>query len=207
MLKFRASSIANIMQSGRSKSDLFGKTAQKYLTECFIQHKYGRYKDITSKYFEKGHEMEEDAISMLSVFDKTFYFKNEENFSNEFITGTPDIITDSAVIDIKCPFDIFTFYDHKSDPLPSVYEYQLLSYGALTNRSELTLAYTLVNTPESIFERDSKYKEVNSNLYFYDDIPIEERVYKHTFQFDANKYDELIERCKLANKWIEENLK
>jgi len=205
MLKFRASSIANIMQKG--KGEPFGQTAKTYLTECFIKEKYGREKQITSKYFEKGHEKEEEAITLLSQFDKAFYFKNEEHFKNEYITGTPDIITNIEVIDIKCPFDIFTFFNHKKDPLPTVYEYQLLSYGALTNRSELTLAYTLVNTPESIFERDSKYKEVNSNLYFYDDIPIEERVYKHTFQFDANKYDELIERCKLANKWIEENLK
>lgn len=113
-----------------------------------------RKKDIGSKYTEKGIVVEEKSITLYSDVTNTLFIKNENNFSNDFVIGTPDMVK-SKVIDIKSSwsFDTFPLYDEKT---PSIdYEYQLLTYMWLTGVKEAELAYCLVDTP---------YKIINDEL-------------------------------------------
>jgi len=212
MYKFRASAAHNLLNSGRGKDEVFGKTAQKWFVELYVEKTYGRKKiEKSNKFFEKGNESEEDSITLLSSVDRKFYVKNNDYFQNEFFTGTPDIVTADEIIDIKTPFDIFTFFDHKAEPLPIEYEVQLLVYMALAGKSKARLAYCLVNTPDEIMIRETKYFDAEklerySNLYDYSDIAENERVYTVEYNFNEELYSKLVERAKLAREWIEKNL-
>lgn len=194
-LLFRCSRLGDIMTDPRAKSELLSETCKKYLTEVYIDVKYGRKKDIKNKYIEKGLLVEEDSFTLYSMFKKTMFVKNKDVFKNEFIKGTPDILKNGTVFDIKSSWDIFTFINSK-DPkkLNKDYLYQLQGYLALAEKEKAVLAYCLINTPGHLIndekrklmwnmncfnDQDKTYKEACEQLdknMTYDDIPIDERV-------------------------------
>jgi len=220
-IKFRASRIGDLMSKSTTKGEAFGQVAKSYMTEIYIGKKYGRYKDIYSKYMEKGIEAEEDSITLLSKIDRWLYVKNEENLSNEFITGTPDIIIADFVDDVKTSWDIFTFFASKRDKLNKRYECQLQCYMWLTGKSRARLRYCLTNTPESIINDElrklsyqipvesaefSRAEEKLRREMEFDDIPLSERVVTHIIDRDEKTINDIQERVILAREWIAENL-
>lgn len=161
--KIRCSAIGQIMANSRTKGQL-SKTAQSYAQEWLKEQIYGRPKFMTNKYVEKGLQMEDEAIQFVSdSTDYGFLIKNEESFENDFLTGTPDIITKDEIIDIKCSWDCFTF-PLFYEALPNKdYYWQLQGYMELTNRDKASIVYCLMNTPEQFGEDiydhiDSKYR-------------------------------------------------
>jgi hypothetical protein len=122
------------------------------------------------------------------------FSKNDQRFTNDFITGFPDIIDNDRIIDIKSSYDLWTFIGNIPDKLDSLYYWQMQSYMWLTNTKSAVIAYCLVNTPESIIEQEKYYMlkkmdvateenpeyvkeamKIEFNMSF-DDISIEERV-------------------------------
>ncbi len=194
----RASSVGYLMTEPQSKADkeagLLSKTAQKHLLDVYIAEKYGRRKDIQTKQMKKGIEVEQDSIDLLSMYLKMPFSKNDQRFTNDFITGFPDIIDNDRIIDIKSSYDLCTFIGNIPDKLDSLYYWQMQSYMWLTNTKSAVIAYCLVNTPESIIEQEKYYMlkkmdvateenpeyvkeamKIEFNMSF-DDISIEERV-------------------------------
>lgn len=198
--KFHPSSLGLIMTPGQGKDVVFGETCKKHLLQCWIQETYGRKKDISNKYLEKGIAQEEESITLYSRVTKTFYKKNTEEISNSFLVGTPDlfegetILTAKKIKDIKTSWDIFTFYDVFHNAVKKNYEWQLLGYMDLTGAEEAGLVYCLVDTPQKHIE-DAKRKlswslglidpdidpeyiagcvQIEKNMTF-GDIPIEDR--------------------------------
>lgn len=216
--KFRCSQAGALMTEPRSKSETLSETTKTYLLECYIGAKYNRFKDITSKFLEKGLNVEEDSITLYSTIKKELFFKNEDKFSNDFICGTPDIITDDLVIDIKSSWDIFTF--RKSlDSDNKNYWWQLQCYMALTGKKKSILAYCLVDTPESIITREIKkamYQSGVSNTsesfleyeiemlryYTFQDIPVEERIIEKEIEFDPDAINRLHERIIQCREYL-----
>ena len=213
-IKFRCSQLGKLMTEPRSKSELLSETTKTYLTEVYIGLKYGRTREITSKYFEKGIACEEDSITIFSRVTKEMFVKNEENIRNEWITGTPDIFRGDAILmaeyvpDIKTSWDIFTFFKHKTGSLDKDYYWQIQGYLWLTGAKRGSIAHCLVNTPDHLIEKEKSnfmYKnpvlsseeldlamaEIELNAK-YDDIPIADRV--HVFEIERNDAD--IERLK-----------
>jgi hypothetical protein len=194
----RASSVGYLMTEPQSKADkeagLLSKTAQKHLLDVYIAEKYGRRKDIQTKQMKKGIEVEQDSIDLLSMYLKMPFSKNDQRFTNDFITGFPDIIDNDRIIDIKSSYDLWTFIGNIPDKLDSLYYWQMQSYMWLTNTKSAIIAYCLVNTPESIIEQEKYYMlkkmdvateenpeyvkeamKIEFNMSF-DDISIDERV-------------------------------
>lgn len=194
----RASSVGYLMTEPQSKADkeagLLSKTAQKHLLDVYIAEKYGRRKDIQTKQMKKGIEVEQDSIDLLSMYLKMPFSKNDQRFTNDFITGFPDIIDNDRIIDIKSSYDLWTFIGNIPDKLDSLYYWQMQSYMWLTSTKSAIIAYCLVNTPESIIEQEKYYMlkkmdvateenpeyvkeamKIEFNMSF-DDISIEERV-------------------------------
>lgn len=199
-IKFRCSSLGYIMTDPRSKSETLSETCKGHLADVMVLAKYGRQTDIKSKYITKGLMVEEDSITLYSRITKTFFKKNEEWLQNDFITGTPDIYvgetiqTAERIIDIKSSWDIFTFFRNHEAKLNQNYYWQLQGYMWLTGAKYATLAYCLVNTPDTLIydeERKLMYQmgavthetpeyikaceELRKNLVF-DDIPLDERL-------------------------------
>ena len=208
--KFHASSIGDIMTDPRSGPGL-SETCKKHLLICWIKGTYDREKDIENKYMRKGTLVEEDSLTLYSRAKKTPFFKNDKVLENDFIIGTPDIITDE-IIDIKSSWDIFTFYNVMFAPMNKSYLYQLQSYMVLTGITLAKLVYCLVNTPEfmvdeqkyylakrmgSVSGEDELYLEAAAKLeknMIYDDIPLEKRYIEFTIPFAPALMEKVQER-------------
>ena len=208
----RASSVGYLMTEPVTKADkeagVLSKTAQKHLIEVYIAEKYGRKRDIQTKQMKKGIEAEQDSIDLLSMYLKLLFSKNEERFKNDFITGLPDIINGDTIIDIKSSYDLWTFLGNIPDKLDNLYYWQMQSYMWLTGTRKATIAYCLVNTPESIIQQEKYYllkkmdviseespefikeaMKVEFNMTF-DDISINERI----LTFNVNRSEDDILR-------------
>lgn len=226
---FRASSVGHIMADPKLKSETISEGCKTHLVDIFIQKKYGRKTDITNRYTIKGTQVEEDSMTLFSRVKREFYVKNEESLTNDFITGTPDIITSLSVdnmeiIDIKSSWDIYTFFRSKHKEINKLYYWQLQSYMALTGAKKSRLAYCLVNTPDQLIEGEKRklwyamgQPNTESELYLqgcnevermclYDDIPKEERVHEFIIDRDDAMIEKMYNRTIECNKWMDENL-
>jgi hypothetical protein len=150
-LKIRCSAIGKIMTSPRSKGEVLSATTKTYIKELVLEHKYGIKKEINSRYLDKGNQVEDMAIELAEqALDLGFVFKNELFFENEHLTGTPDIITDTLIVDVKSSWNGTTFPMFE-DELPNKdYYWQLQGYMELTGKHNAIVAYCLVDTPEDI---------------------------------------------------------
>ena len=194
----KASSVGYLMTEPVTKADkeagLLSKTAQKHLLDVYIAEKYGRKKDIQTKQMKKGIEVEQESIDLLSMYLKMPFNKNEQRFTNDFISGSPDIIDNDRIIDIKSSYDLWTFIGNIPDKLDNLYYWQMQSYMWLTGTKSAVIAYCLVNTPENIIEQEKYYllkkmdvateenpeyvkeaMKIEFNMSF-DDISMEERI-------------------------------
>ena len=152
-MKIRCSSLGKIMTSPKSKGEVLSQTAKTYLKELALEEKLGIRKDFSSRYTDKGNTQEDLAIEMASqVLNLPFALKNTEYFENEFVKGTPDLILEDEIIDIKCSWDGTTF-PWFEDELPNKdYYWQMIGYMWLTGRSKARVVYCLVDTPEDIVQ-------------------------------------------------------
>ena len=105
--KIRCSSLGRIMTEPRSKSDgplsIGAKTA---IREIAAQAIFGVDFEISSKYIEKGLEVEDQSIALLNRVRGLSLEKNKERRSNDFITGECDLFDAQRVsLDGKRPAD------------------------------------------------------------------------------------------------------
>jgi len=215
-MKIRASQLGKLMTQPKTKkakeAGELSETAKSYLDELAIEKFYKRRKVVRTDELRKGIECEERAITMLQEYVGTGLFKNEEQYENDYFTGTPDLVS-TVVYDTKVPFDIFNF--HKAEPpvletgKKTDYYWQLQAYMDLTGVDRACLAYVLVNTPEKMVqdkkyrmqfqyadgEEDLEYQEdvdYLERLHNYDDLELEHKVKL----FPVEKCEEDIEAAK-----------
>lgn len=191
--------------------ETLSESCKTYLIQSYVLSKYGRVREITTKQMLKGTISEEESIQLFSHLEGVQYKKNLYRLSNDFISGTPDlhdgedIVECNEVIDIKSCWDIFTFLSNVAEPENDMYYWQIQGYMALTGAKIGTIAYCLVNTPDSIIEGekyillrkmdvvtedDPDYKKEVVKLMAnrkFDDIPPQERLL--TFSVDRNEDD------------------
>jgi hypothetical protein len=195
-----------------------------YLLELWIEVKYGRRKEIKSKYLSKGITQEELSLTMLSKLHNYFYLKNSTRYKNDWIQGEfdtfrgEDPMRAEIIWDVKNAYDIFTFTSNrKSEDVDTNYWWQGQGYMDLLLCDKYGLAYTLNDTPDALYEkevvnlwwslgcpdRESDYFISQERALYmnhhYDDIPIEERVIEIKFDRDENaaaKAHERIDMCR-----------
>lgn len=193
--KIRASQIGKIMGESKPKGQL-SSNCITYLKQWYSEQMYGEREDIRSKYFDKGNMCENEAIDVISErLNLGIAFKNVNFFENDFITGTPDILTENMIIDAKCSWDGKTFLDSVTSDIDKNYEWQLIGYMALTKRVEAKLCYVLLDTPE-----DANYGiEV-----IYSNIPIEKRFKSFNIAFSEEKIKAIEEKVLMCRNWLNE---
>ena len=167
IFKIRASAVGQIMANSKKKGEL-SQTAKTYAKEWLTSKIFGVNKDISSKYTEKGHRCEDNAINYVEEnLGYNFLIKNEEYFENDFLTGTPDLILKDEVIDIKNCWDCFTMSKVLwEDELPNKdYYWQLQGYMHLTGRKKAKVIYVLMDTPEDLlgyYNKVVSYQNIDS---------------------------------------------
>lgn len=181
-----------------------------------------RKEDWKISVIEKGLICEQDGIDLacdVYGFFKDEFFKNEEQFENDFMEGEPDILHQEIVRDIKNSWDILTFpmFD---DELPNDdYWWQLQGYMILTGFKKASVDYVLIDTPMPLVMLDlkklyyqsggvteewtpEKYEFLYPN-YRFDDIPKEQRIKSFTFDLDLTAEEKIKDRVLMCRKYIE----
>jgi hypothetical protein len=213
-MKIRCSQLGRIMTAPRSKSEVLSQTAKTYVEELAKEHLFGIKKVFKSRYTDKGNEVEEKAIELTEdVLGFEFLTKNEHYYQNNWVKGTPDIITTSLVIDVKSSWsgDTFPFFETE---LPNKdYYYQVMGYMWLTGKKNALISYCLINTPEEIVNDEirrtawGKYEIEPSEetirdvmaLHSFDHIPKDRRVKAFHVEYNEGVVNEIktrIEHCR-----------
>jgi hypothetical protein len=221
-MKIRCSQLGKIMTTPRSKSEVLSQTAKTYVEELAKEHLFGIKKVFKSRYTDKGNEVEEKAIELTEeVLGFEFLSKNEEYFENEWIKGTPDIITHSLVIDCKSSWsgDTFPFFETE---LPNKdYYYQVMGYMWLTGKKNALISYCLINTPEEIVNDEirrtawGKYEIEPSEetirdvvaLHSFDHIPKDRRVKAFHVEYNEGVVNEMKTRIEHCRTYFNELIK
>lgn len=206
------------------------ETAKAFVRKIWLQREKGIYKEIKSKYLEKGLFREEDAITLLTEVDGVFYTKNEERRNNKNHTGECDIYKEfpdkKIVIDTKCSWDAETFMN--SEPSTDN-EWQGHVYMELWDADEFHLKFCLVDCPEHLVTKEKEfawrtyyhdsmneeeqselearlapvYDQIERNLVYSTNPTFtkEERVKTFVFHRDKSKMDEMSKRVAMAREY------
>lgn len=214
----------------RDAPPTLGATCISYLKEVYVWEKYGKEPvggSERSKYTMKGKLVEGESILMLSRIDEMDYVKNENRFTNEFLTGEPDIVVEKEgvpikIIDIKSSYDFATLLSNEDSPLNQLYFSQVQSYMALTGATEAEVCYCLVNMPPEQVESEKRriFYSMNpvteespeylraiermENNFSFDEIPIMERLLRFPVQRDEAFIQKLYERVSECREWLTE---
>lgn len=212
------SSLSKITTEPKSKADRdagnLSETAKSHLIEVYALNKYNFKKDISNKYTEKGNYCEPEGLEMISQFTGLQVDKNELTFENEYLIGTPDslVIDRQIIFDNKSSWDWLTFLSNIDGELDNTYYCQMQGYLDLLQWDTGYIAYTLIDTPESIrndlkrqlfYKSNGKYlteespaflrewEQKESNLIF-SNRPLEERI----LLFEVKKDEEYLEKAR-----------
>lgn len=188
--KIRASALSKIMSNSKKEGEL-SQTAKTYLMEWYANED----KQIHSKYLEKGVMMELEAIQFAAnVLELGVVEKNKINFTNDYMTGTPDVKEGELIVDCKCPWDRATFQSNVFG-IDKDYEWQLRGYMILTGATRAILFYALMDTDEAI-----NYGEEVT----YSDLPDEDRWIAYEVIHDEETEAKIIERVEMCRTWLNE---
>lgn len=193
--KIRASATGKIMTNPRSKKDLFSQTTLTYVQDWMKEQIYGVKKDFSSKYTEKGNQLEDEAIDKaIEWLDLPFVLKNETPLSSEHFTGTPDLILEDEVIDIKCSWDAFSFPLFEDEIPTKDYMYQIQVYMYLTGLKKGCVVYLLLNTPDEISPWEDKHD--------YNSIDKKYRIKTFNFEFNPDLIEDMKVRVENIRTYI-----
>jgi hypothetical protein len=210
------------MTAPRNKSEVLSQTAKTYVEELAKEHLFGIKKVFKSRYTDKGNEVEDKAIELAEdVLGFEFLTKNEDYFENDYIKGTPDIITHSLVIDVKSSWSGDTFPFFESELPNKDYYYQVMGYMWLTGKKNALISYCLINTPEEIVNDEirrtawGKYEIEPSEetirdvvaLHNFDHIPKDRRVKAFHVEYNEAVVNEMKTRIEHCRTYFNELIK
>ena len=194
--KIRASASGKLMTKPRSKSEVLSKTTITYLQEWAKQEVYGVRKSISSKYLDKGNAVEDEAINYAAQeLGWLFASKNDEYFEDDFFCGTPDVILEDTIIDIKSSWDCFTFPLFDEEIPNKDYFYQLQVYMHLTGKRKAELVYCLMNTPDELAYED---------VFDYSNLSSKYRIKSFYIDYDEEVIEQLKEAVLNSRTYIKE---
>ncbi len=218
-MRIRCSALGKILTEPRSKSEKLSETAKSYIQDLFKEKELGIYKDFSSRYTDKGIQMEDEAIQFASgVLGWDFVVKNEQRFNNEWLTGEPDICTDNLLADIKCSWNGSTFPMFDSEVKNKDYYYQLQGYMMLTGHDQAELVYCLMDTPPQIIEdeirrthwklclieEDLDVRQAVIDTHTFGHIPDELRVKRFIVEKDESVFEKIKEKVYICEQYYKQ---
>ena len=192
------------------------KGGKSYIKELWLENNYGIKQEINNKYIDKGNEVESLSIKLAELTtDLGELYKNDEYFENDFVCGTPDVITDTHIIDVKSSWSASTFPFFEEKITNINYEWQLKAYMWLTNIHKSYLSYCLVTTPEILIQDEIKRvswkrgeieiseetEEEVREFHNLDKIPIHERVKSFEVKLTGEDIMKMKEKITLAREY------
>lgn len=210
VFRCRCSSLGQLMTPARSKTQTLSETAKTMLVTWYKEKLYQRRKEIQSKYLTKGNECEDASISYLNTLYGTTYEKNEQHYNNEHINGTPDILTEDTVIDIKNSWDFTTFPLFSSSLSNKDYIWQVQGYMMLTGKRKGSVIYTLMDLSDEQIEQEYRrtggkgvVPDVFKANYKYDGIDTDLRVKRFDFDYSEEMAEQIVEKVENARQFLQ----
>lgn len=216
-MKIRCSALGKIMTAPRNKSEVLSQTAKAYIEELAKEHLFGIKKIFKSRYTDKGNEVEEQAIELTEeVLGFEFLTKNKKYFENDYIKGTPDVITTSLIIDVKSSWSGETFPFFESELPNKDYYYQVMGYMWLTGKKDALISYCLINTPQKIVNDEIQRAAWNNyeievseetirdvkSIHNFDHIPKDRRVKAFHVEYNEGVINEMKTRIEECRKYF-----
>lgn len=207
------------MTSPRKAGEGLSQTAKSYIQEVVLQDKYKIYKEFNSRYTDKGHQTEDEAIQLVGeIMNLGFIYKNDEKFTNDWIKGTPDVITEDQIIDTKVSWNANTFPFFESELPTKDYYWQMQAYLWLTGRKKAKVIYCLINTPYLILEDEVRREHWKQNLigesqevrdyveaqHNFDHIPKNERIKVYEIEYNDQAIEQAKEKILIAREYYNE---
>lgn len=202
--------------------DFIPDACKTHLAKLYGYLKYGKFTIPTGSVMpqvEKGNLVESESIKLLSRLDNKPYEKNEQRFTNVYLSGIPDIIANDYIIDVKSSYDADSFFKYLYWGISDLYWWQMQGYFYLTGIRSGEISFCLVETPKAILDKiiadvllkNDKYTETELRSKFsYDDIPEEDRRIKFLVERDDEaiaKIPERINNCRKFLTYLEEQRK
>lgn len=200
----RCSSIHAIMAEPKSKSEPWSETAKKAMLEIVRERIFNVRANLDDLHMiKKGNACEQAGIDLYNDVFLCNLKKVEESErkSNGIITGCPDLVatTDGKGVDIKIAWSALTFPITAEAAGKRAYEWQARGYMCLFDLPAWEIAYCLVDTPEEILRPwDDREAHIIDPS-----IPEHHRITVCRFERDLEIEQRMLERCRLANAWIE----
>ncbi len=130
-----------------------GQTGKTYLDEIVTEALYEIPKYLHTKYTHHGQVSEQHSIDMLNAHLGAAFKKNTIRKTDKklLLTGEPDIVGKDYIIDIKNPYDTYTFdrhrntetFDQSGSDMQQEYYWQGQAYMHLFRKPNFYLIYTL----------------------------------------------------------------
>lgn len=211
---FRCHALSRIMTKAKTGNGL-SVGAKTYLQELHTEEFFGRKKEITSKFLDKGIQVEEQSITLYSEVTGQLLMKNEKRFKNLFLSGEPDNVQ-GKVRDFKSSWDIHSFLMYDDSKISKANFYQVQGYMDLTGLKEAEVIYCLCDTPKLLIDDEKwrvsrKYgnielpaeteKEIERSM-IYTDVPDEFKVRVFDIKKDPEVIKEIYNRIVLARNYL-----
>lgn len=200
-MRFRCSSIGKLMTEPKTKAEgPLSVGAKTYIRELAAQEIFGVDFEISSKYIEKGLEVEDASIQLLNSVRGLSLVKNTERRHNDFITGECDLFNAPGKRghDVKSSWSIATFPITVKDCEDKIYEWQMRGYMALWDAEEWEVNYCLVDTPDRLISFEPM------QLHYVSNLPEWMRVTTWTVKRDLEKEAAIFEKVKHAREYFNE---
>ncbi len=203
----RASEGKLAMTDPSNKTNALSETTLNWLREKACFDFFGIKKQIDTREMSKGIECEEDSIELYNSVNFTSVGKNQITFKKDFFTGTPDLIAQDKVIDIKTSwsFDTFPMFLADAEKLvkKSGYEWQVQQYMMLTGKRRAEVAFCFVTTPSHLLTQYDDLKLHDADL-----IEESKRITVVELNYSEEKEEKMYQRASLLEveylKLIEE---
>lgn len=207
--RVRCSALGKLMTPGRSKAGGLSQTAKTHVVEWYKEQLYDRRKEIASKYTTKGNVCEDASIEYINRLYGTDYVKNEQWYEDDIMHGTPDIVGNDIIIDIKNSWDFMTFPLFGKTIPTRDYMYQVQGYMMLTGKRKASVIYTLMDTPYELIEREWKQSGGTTAVpdefrksYEYSGIADELRVKRYDFEYSEKMAQEIRAKVEEAREFV-----
>lgn len=226
---FHCSNLYTLMTNGRTKEDKengnLSEGAKTTLLTIYGMEKYHKWKVVSGGAglpgAMNGRFCEEKSIELINKLDKKKYKKNEQQFCNDFLKGTPDVVVKdnsgivTKLLDVKSSWNMRAFFlTLKKDELHPMYWWQAQGYMFITGLSEMEISYCLVSPPDEIIAT-SMNKVVESNdeaevtrdlelNYRFDDIPPIERRIRFEVKKDNEAMDRIVNKVRQGRIYLAE---
>lgn len=153
------------------------KGAKTAIEEIFLEDKFQFRKGISSKFIQKGHAMEDKAITIVSnLLGLEGMKKNETHYENEYIQGTPDAIWRGGFgrgfqFDIKNVYYPDGLDGFNAGTVNQIYEYQGKGYDWLLGFESGFVVKVLQNLPPEMLETEVKKLWKEAGREWFEEIP------------------------------------